>query len=226
MAAINYFSHTKGYTPNINKFHRLYLLLRGIKRTQGKKFTKQKRAPITPAILRNINSNLFNSSKIYEDKIMLWTAILVAFFGFLRISEYTAIYKTKYDPATTLLYEDVTTTNNTASINIKASKTDPFRQGNTIRLAQNNSILCPINALKQYISIHPTKNGPLFKFTNGKHLTRKDINKTLQESIPPDTKNISSHSLRIGAASTAAAIGCPRWLIQNLGRWTSDCFRQ
>ena len=38
--------------------------------------------------------------------------------------------------------------------------------------------------------------------------------------------NVSSHSLRIGAASTAAAMGCPKWLIQAMGRWTSDCFRR
>ena len=36
----------------------------------------------------------------------------------------------------------------------------------------------------------------------------------------------SSHSLRIGAASTAAAAGCPKYLIKSLGRWSSDCFRR
>ena len=42
---------------------------------------------------------------------------------------------------------------------------------------------------------------------------------------PTHIKNISSHSFRIGAATTAAAAGYPRWLIQALGRWSSDCFR-
>ena len=33
-------------------------------------------------------------------------------------------------------------------------------------------------------------------------------------------------AFRIGAATTAAAAGFPRWLIQALGRWTSNCYRE
>ena len=36
---------------------------------------------------------------------------------------------------------------------------------------------------------------------------------------------MSTHSFRIGAATTAAAAGHPRWLIQAMGRWTSDCYK-
>ena len=37
--------------------------------------------------------------------------------------------------------------------------------------------------------------------------------------------NISSHSLRIGAATAAAAAGIPHATIQVLGRWTSDAYK-
>ena len=112
-----------------------------------------------------------------------------------------------------------------ANLFIKRSKTDPFRQGVLLRIAENRSALCPVNALRLLARIHPTKNGPLFTFANGRFLTRRDINKVLVESTNGRI-TVSSHSLRIGAASTAAAAGCPKWLIQALGRWSSDCFRE
>ena len=42
---------------------------------------------------------------------------------------------------------------------------------------------------------------------------------------PAGIKNMSTHSFRIGAATTAAAAGYPKWAIQTLGRWSSDCYK-
>lgn len=225
MAAISYFSTRQGYPTEFRLFRRLYLVIRGIKRSQGSKFKRRKRDAVTPTMLMEIHSKLFSSSTIYEDKIMLWAALLTAFFGFLRVSEYTSARKTSFDPSTTLLYSDIThIDNNHASLLIKASKTDPFRQGVNITLAANHSTLCPINALLLLIHNHPTSNGPLFTYHNRRYLTRRDINNLLKDTTD-GRLTLSSHSLRIGAASTAAAMGCPKWMIQGMGRWSSDCFR-
>ena len=83
-------------------------------------------------------------------------------------------------------------------------------------------MLCPVKALTEYRAVHPTKAGPLFTFQNRKFLTRKDINKALKVHL--DLPAVSSHSFRIGAATTTANTGHPRWLIQSLGRWTSGSF--
>ena len=225
MAAVKHYTIIQGFPLNFKNFDRLFLLIRGIKRSEGKKYTLPKRRPITPNILHTIHNNLFNSTRVYEDKLMLWAALTTAFFGFLRVSEYTSSHKTKYDPSSTLLFEDITLSPNFATINIKGSKTDPFRQGIAMRLAANNTVLCPVNALNKYILSHPTKTGPLFTFSSHKFLTRKDINSLLSDSTN-GLANTTSHSLRIGAATTAAAMGCPKWLIMSLGRWSSDCFRR
>ena len=147
LAAIKFYAQVHGYCASFLSFNRLYLLLRGIKRMQGDKYNIKKRSPITPHMLEEIKFNLFNSSKIYEDKLMLWSAMLTAFFGFLRVSEYTSTFVKSYDPCTTLCYEDVVFKDKQIDINVKASKTDPFQAGSVIRLASNYSGLCPFRAI-------------------------------------------------------------------------------
>ena len=155
---------------------------------------------------------------------MIWAFLLIAFFGFLRVSEYTASHKTKFDKFSTLCIEDVTLDGHSFSLNIKTSKTDPFRQGVVIQIAKNKSLLCPHEALQRYLHHRLPTSGPLFLFHNGRFLTRSDVNSVLRDATNGNL-SVSSHSLRIGAASTAAAMGCPKWLIQYMGRWNSECFK-
>lgn len=156
MAAVKHFTIIQGYPLDFKNFDRLSLLIRGIKRAEGKKFSLPKRRPITPNLLHTIHDNLFiNSYRVYEDKLMLWAALLTAFFGFLRVSEYTSSHKTKFDPSVTLLFEDISFDGDFVNINIKGSKTDPFRHGITLRLAANGTTLCPVSALKEIYAKTP-----------------------------------------------------------------------
>ena len=226
IAAVKYHSQVIGYDLDCTSFSRLYRLLRGIKRTQGKKFRKPPRIPVTPSLLLTMGRNLWNSSYHFLDKAMLWAAMLTAFYGFLRVSEYTSPLVRYYDPLTTLCYQDITIMSHSQiSIHIKASKTDPFRSGVQIHILANASPLCPFQALLKFLSMHPTKSGPLFIWNDGRFLTRSGLATAINRIKPCHIKNMSSHSFRIGAASTAAAAGHPRWLIQALGRWSSNCYR-
>ena len=224
LAAIRHYTIRRHLISPIPTFQRLYLLIKGIKRTHGSKFRRRKRDPITPPALLTIKNHLLNSEHDYFDKLMLWAALLTAFFGFLRVSEYTSSTKHKYDPSSTLLSSDLSLTPTSASLHIKSSKTDPFRTGVTLRIAANDSPLCPISALSAYSQSRNHAPGPLFQFRNGSFLTRRDINKLLN-TASQGSLHLSSHSLRIGAASSAAAMGCPEWLIQCMGRWSSDCYK-
>ena len=91
LAAVKFFAHIYGYAPDFKGPSRLSRLLKGIKRLQGSKHRRAKRVPITPPLLQQLLVNLFRSPMKYDDKLMLSAAMLVAFFGFLRVSEYTCL---------------------------------------------------------------------------------------------------------------------------------------
>ena len=40
-----------------------------------------------------------------------------------------------------------------------------------------------------------------------------------------DHNSYASHSLRIGVATSAATAGLPAWLIEAMGRWSSDAYQ-
>ena len=75
--------------------------------------------------------------------------MLLAFFGFLRVSKFTT--GPSFDPTTHLALLDVSfdsPANPTrATISIKASKTDPFKEGCNISIGATGDSLCPTQAL-------------------------------------------------------------------------------
>ena len=226
IAAIKHFATLSNTQIAHPPLPRLYLLIRAIKRKHGKQYSKPKRVPITSTSLRIIYNHLQNCALPAHDKFMIWAAATTAFFAFLRSSEFVSNTTKSYNSDTTLLISDIMITHQGAILQIKSSKTDPFRQGCHIKLHKINSPICPVQALEQYLAHHPFTVGPLFTYTDGSFLTRRRLNKFLQTAIPSSKKApVSSHSFRIGAATTAAAAGLPRWMIQKLGRWNSDCFR-
>ena len=100
-----------------------------------------------------------------------------------------------------------------ATVFIKSSKTDPFRQGVIVRLAVLNHPLCPVKALFRYIAIRGAEQGPLFIYSNGAFLTRIHLADLLCRSLP-FVPNVNTHSFRRGGASALAAAGTPEHVIQ------------
>ena len=150
------------------------------------------------------------------------------FFGFLRSSKYVSPSSTGFSKHHTLLYKDAKIKKRHIHVSIKASKTDPFREGETLLIAQTSHSICPVGALKRYLSKVSHKFGPLFQFKNGTYLTRTKVTKTIKRALVKHGKSpeqYSSHSFRIGAASKAAA-GISYSLIKSLGRWRSDWYHR
>ena len=70
--------------------------------------------------------------------------------------------------------------------------------------------------------------GPLFKFADGKPLTRARFVAKVREALTQagvDCTPYSGHSFRIGAATTAASQGIEETTIKMLGRWKSSAYQ-
>ena len=208
----------------------LQLLCSGIKREQGVS-TSDTQHPITADVLARLFEGIENSSWSDWDKDMFQATMSLAFHGFLRSNEFVSPTQTTWNPAINLSPKDIKVSDSQLLVTIKSSKTDPFRKGQQIALGASHTKVCPIRSMRRYWQ-HRRKiphNLPLFVLDNGGFLTREKLASTLKELLQElgmEASHFSTHSFRIGATTTAARIGIPDSLIQQLGRWSSDAYRR
>lgn len=228
LSAVKHFHLQNNYDLQLHKFIRLHYLLRGIKRFQGDALPKRK--PIGINHLELFYKLLLPDSNTNIDNIMLWAAICLAFFGFLRISEFTG--SSAFDPTVHLMASDICFQQlanqvNEMQVNIKSSKTDPFRKGVQLSIGKTGSHICPIAAMQKYLHYSNPLSGPLFQYKSGRYLSRSRFTEEIRcllEQGGYKSKEFAGHSFRIGVATTAASANFPPWLIKALGRWASDCY--
>ena len=101
LSAIKHYHSSHGY--QLDLFLRLQLILRGIKRSQGD--NSKTRRPITLHI-SNLFYHLLNVKYTSNrDSLMVWAAMTLAFFGFLRIGELTC--DSHFNPERHLSFSDL-----------------------------------------------------------------------------------------------------------------------
>ena len=224
LAGIQFHSLLRGYSLELQNYSRLFYALRGIRRVQGTKFSRPQRAPITIHHLSRL-LRYFKKNFSTLDRHMLSAAVLLAFFGLLRASEYTCVTKDRFDMEYGLQFKDVQFDKdlNFFQIRLAKSKTDPFRVGCWVKIWATGGKRCPVEFMKTFLQIHPRKTGPLFTFSDGTYLTRAYLSNLIQTVFPG--VNLNTHSFRIGGASAAAAAGVPDSTIQVMGRWASNAYR-
>ena len=125
-------------------------------------FKNETRLPIT---LDHLNIFHLCLPPTSFDNTMQWAAMSIAFFGFLHIGEITC--NSMFSENIHLTWDNIhfipLHVPTSVSINIKASKTDPFRSGATIKIGSCSSDLCPVAVLHQYSQAmaKQTKTGPV-----------------------------------------------------------------
>lgn len=211
-------------------FLKLQLLLRGIKRSHP--IRPDSRMAITVDILRAMCQALANPGIFgrYTDTLLA-SVFTIAFWGFLRCSEFTA--PAVFDPDSNLTIGDIIWAADRTSfdLELKKSKCDPFRHGVTLQFYPVDNVVCPVAKLRDYLNVcypnHiPDPNYPLFML-DGKALARDKFIGLLKTTLGRagfEPARYNGHSFRKGGATTAARAGIQDHMLQVLGRWKSDAY--
>ena len=179
--------------------------------------------PVMPDILRRIKSH-WSKQPPSTDTHMLWAAVTIGFFGFLRGGEFTVPRDSAFDANQHLSPQDIAVDSHSnptlLRVHLKQSKINPFHQGVYIFIGCSGTDLCAISAVLSYMATRGYDQGPLFRFANGRPLTREGLvshlHKVLAE-IGMRTNLYAGYCFRIGAATTAAAMGVEDSIIKILG---------
>lgn len=179
-------------------------------------------APLFPPHLVTISSFCdFNLSVPLAVK----PCILLGHALFLRASNLVSPSMDVWGGPHTLKVNDVKIFPDKLIVRILSSKTQSIPV--VISVPSNTcNALCPVRAWAHYVSVvDPPKWGPAFIVPPSRSLTAKLVVSSMRQALmydpSIDTSRISMHSLRRGAAQTAAASGSSTEEIMSAGRWGS-----
>lgn len=215
-AAISFFHRVYGYgeqDPTRNELVRR--TLKGARRTVGA--APRKKQPIRIPVLKAIISEIDRKTATGRRDAAL---ILLGFAGAFRRSELVGLNVADLSPVIARdgrpAYEVV----------VRKSKTDQEAVGMTkgIFSAAGDSSICPVKAVREYLSYCDIKKGPLFtRIRKGEMISRGErlSDRAVATILQHRAKNagveldLAGHSLRSGFITTAAEAGRTERSIQN-----------
>jgi len=170
------------------------------------------------------------------DDVMFWAAATLAHFGMLRVSEFTVSSGSSGGcPFAFMIPGDIEFHDACDGVymlvQIRRSKTDVYNKGVQLCIGCTLMPVCAHCAMYRYLSNRRLcgfrLEEPLFLFRNGAPLSRALFVKRTRlclSLIGINDQAYSSHSYRVGGATTAAAAGLADWEIKLMGRWSSDAY--
>ncbi len=223
-----------GYPNPLTQSPLVWRMFKAVKRIQGQKVVR-KRLPITVSILTLLNP-FINTSKQFD--LCIRAAMWFGTCGLLRAGEFVTKPTTKYSlKLQHLTFHDasnkVLDPHNLKgekplymSVTLDQSKTDPFRRGTNVIIANPRAIeymLAYLHHRNQRLA-----RLPLFVDDDGQALSTSTLVKFTQSLINraniPDAHLFLGHSFRKGGATSLHEAGHPDSLIKIMGRWASFAF--
>ncbi len=196
-----------------------YLVTRLLKTIRKLRPQTDARLPLTPAVLEGILANVHQLGFAYYDQILFKAMLSLAFAAFLRPGEMTGTVNN-------LQMHEVQVLGSTIMITFtkyKHSSGVPF----IMYIEAKGQPSCPVKLLQEYLCLRGPYMGPLFVSLGGQPISYTSFKGMFQAAITwaGVRGRMSPHSIRIGAATHAAASGYPDSVIQKCGRWSSGAFK-
>ncbi len=234
-----------GVVPLSPQAVRLPLLIKAMRRRDAAARTGSvppEKRKVTLKMLRQIATWLtFASTNEYFDTL-IFDMMLVAFFGLLRVSEFTIRNRTlgfsaerdltwskveffpRGSPCPSFMY-----------INLGICKGDQFQDQYIYVRCTDEAAICPVRHL------HRRRNAavaagcgepdhPVFLLSQHKPVHRRTFARgmifLLAAACGRPFDHFGTHSLRRGGAQALRDAGAPPWVVQLLGRWSSDAYKR
>lgn len=216
LSAVTFWIRIKSW-PLVTQSHAVARALKGVRALSER--PHKSKFPITPDVLRCLCLNIPKAGLSNEANVRLRAMFLLAFHAFLRVGELCGSRHA-------LCMENIDMQPNYFSVKFSSYK---FSAGRcpSVFIPANSSVYCPVRALNQYLEVRGSHPGFLFLTTGGEPLSipkfRSELALVVRAAGLHD-RGITPHSFRVGAATSASALGIPEETIQCMGRWTSRAF--
>ena len=209
--------------PPVSESPFVGVVLEGLQRQLAK--PKVRKEPVSSDMLTALVESLGANPTLSD--VRLVAACVLAYAAFLR-----------YDELAKLRCCDVTFKDTHMEVHITSSKTDQYRQGDSVVVARTGSATFPVALLERYYGmavitrvsrlklfrgITATKSGERLRSQGGLSYTRlRELFLQKLTSLGFDAKQFGLHSLRAGGVTAAAQAGIPDRLFKRHGRWRSE----
>ncbi|XP_049453890.1 uncharacterized protein LOC125901913, partial [Epinephelus fuscoguttatus] len=232
LSGISFFCKLITGSPSLASNHpQITALLKGLIRQEPAKIPR--RLPLTSDLLLACIHTIRSGYCTYHIARTLEAMFLLAFFGFLRCSEFTSS-TIHFDPRHHACISDLSQFSNDAMVfYIKQSKTNQSGHPTPVFYFNVPSPLNSFETLTSYLSFRKSQStsstDPLFVSEVGQVVTRFWFQHHLRHVLSlsgVSPLQYSGHSFRIGAATSASRNGVPEHLIKIMGRWSSQTYHR
>ena len=175
----------------------------------------------------------FHSALTLEnvEHLACWCAMLLAFFGCLRLSNLVPISQIQFDPLKQLKRDDIVFSDEVVLVFFKWAKTNQNSSKVSwipISPVSDSRFNIKVFLEKLFKAVKAPKSAPLFTFGKEKFHTRYSLVKLLDMCVGKaglDPADYSWHSFRRGSAVFAFELGLADSAVQLLGDWSSSAFK-
>ncbi len=198
------------------------LVVEGVRRMCAKPVVKKE-----PIIVIDLKAIVENADLTDLGDVRTAAICLLCFAAFLRFDELAGLH-----------CSDVSFADGHLKLRIRKSKTDQYRQGDEVVLAESGSPTCPVGMLKRYMALGEVDRSseaalfrPITRSKSRVSLRRQEAisytraRELVKEALRRAGLNpckYSLHSLRSGGATAAAQAGVPDRAFKRHGRWRSE----